>query len=68
MLSESACRQTRVFVAITDPDALDGLQADHERIVSSFCVYVDAVWIPVPLILQMDNCKHLWYFCLQVFI
>ena len=46
---------------------LDGLQADHVCIVFSFCVYADAVGIPVPLILQMDNCKHLWYFCLQVF-
>ena len=28
-------------------------------------VYADALWIPVPLILQMVNCKHLWYFCLK---
>ena len=48
---------------------LDGLQADHVCIVFSFCVYVDAVCIPVqvPLILLVDNCKRLWYFCLQVF-
>ena len=47
MLSESACRYTHVFVAITDPDALDGLQADHVCLVFSSCVNVDAEWIPV---------------------
>ena len=36
-------------------------------VVFSFCVYADAVRIPVPLILQMDNCRRLWYFCLRVF-
>ena len=48
MLSESACRYTYVFVAITNPDALDGLQVDHVCLVFSFCVDVDAEWIPVP--------------------
>ena len=58
---------THIFVSITDSDALDGLQSDHLRIVFSFCLYADAVWIQVPLILQMDNCKHLRYFFLQAF-
>ena len=48
MLSESAGRYTRVFAAITDSDALDGLQADHVCLVFSFCVDVDAEWIQVP--------------------
>ena len=34
-------------------------------IMFSFCVYADALWIPVPLILQTDSCKHLWYFYLK---
>ena len=45
------------------PDAFDGLQAEHSGlhvyIVFSFCMYADAVRIPVSLILRIDNCKHL---------
>ena len=72
MLSESANRQTHVFVAITTQMLLTGFRLTTLvcmciYIVFSFCVYADAVKIPVPSILQMDNCKRLWYFCLQVF-
>ena len=42
VFSESGYRSTHVFGAITDPDALDGLRADHVCLVFSFCVYVDA--------------------------
>ena len=48
MLSESALPLDSCLRCNYRPDALDGLQSDHVYIVFSYCMYVDAVWIPIP--------------------